>query len=262
MKPHIRSIPFLAIAMLVIVAARGAEPAPEMQPGTLRLLTDTKPADQATLDALAATRWAWYGAKNILGRGTDQFATFRVDKDKGLLIELTDRTWRSVNDRPANAPRYVDKQSTFPRTVRGPILWYDDHQQTFALVPGKAIVLNAVVPLGNGRWYYAARRTLGKQDVPPFRDEEMLFDFGADDPLRAETGKGVLHLRSGDNPPVKEDVQFKVTHTGRDGRIINVRGVNDRSLAEIQFPPEGKYGRLLDHPNLNSQVFTPARAGD
>jgi hypothetical protein len=87
----------------------------------------------------------------------------------------------------------------------------------------------------------------------------MLFDF-ADDPLKADAGKGTIRVRGGGGGQVRKDaVTFVLLRADQEGRTIRVASDdagNRARRAEIRFPPGGAYGLMLDRPSLNSRVFT------
>ena len=151
--------------------------------------------------------------------------------------------------------RFRDTKASLPATSEGPLLRIGDGQQTFALVPGKVLVLNALVPTGGGKWYYASRQTWAKgQEL----DEEMLLEF-ADDPMKKDEGGGTSQLCSSNGPNVlKEAVRFTLKRADKQGRLVTVTSADPKiraRVAEILFPPDGAYG-LAHGPNHNSTVYT------
>src|SRR5690349_19220841 len=185
---HAARLSLLTSCVLVLAAAcvlAATEPAsrPAGEAAGLRLLPKGGPQNASALKELTASRWVDASPKDILGRGIDTVLQFRKGDDQKLTVDRVTRTFRSVNERGGGAwgQKFDEKKETFPATVEGPLLRYGDEQQTFA-VTDKVLVLNALVPLGEGRWYYAARETWGKGE---HRDEEMLLEF-ADDPTKKD----------------------------------------------------------------------------
>jgi hypothetical protein len=228
----------------------------------LRLLPQVGKADAPVPKALIASRWVEARPKDILGRGTDTVLQFRQGEDQKLTVDRATRTFRSVNDRAGGGlgRNFDEKKESFPATLDGPLLRYGDEQQTF-VVTDKVLVVNALVPLGEGKWYYTARQSWGNGG---HRDEEMLLEF-ADDPTKKDEGAGTIQLTSSNGPAVlKEEVRFKLQRAGKDGRLVLVESADPQiraRRAEILFPAGDAYGLVLDRPNLNSRVFTAEAVG-
>lgn len=264
---HTARLPILTSFVLIFAAACGlaaTEPAsrPAAEAAGLRLAPKGGPRDGSVLKKLTASRWVNASPKDILGRGIDTILQFHTGDDQKLTVDRVTRTFRSVNDRAGGGfgQNFVEKKETLPATAEGPLLRYGDEQQTFA-VTDKELVLNALVPLGEGRWYYAARETWGKGE---HRDEEMLLEF-ADDPTKKDAGGGAIQLTSSNGPAIlKEEVRFTLVRADKQGRLIKVESADPQNRgrrAEILFPPDGAYGLVLDRPNLNSRVFTAEADG-
>jgi DNA-binding beta-propeller fold protein YncE len=213
--------------------------------------------DGPKAQALAGTCWIHPAARNILGQGIDQILAFRRDKAGALLVDVTARHWFSVNER-RNFP-FEEKTTPYPCTIDGPILRYREQRQTVALSPGKAFVLNALVPLGNGRWYWAARRVWGEGE---HRDEEMLYEFTGD-PIKEPQGKGTLQLHSGETAS-KFGIIFKLARDDHAGRRIEVTAddENHARWGSILFPPDANYALLMSGSSKDSVVYVPAKADE
>lgn len=264
---RVRVVNSIALLALALVAGAAQPPEPATQPAearaSLRLLPKTKGDGRGQVDALVAQAWINGGMRDILGRGSDTVLAFRRDGEQKLVLDRVTRRYRSVNDGGAGkwGERFDEKKQTDPAEVDGPVLRVGEQQQTFVVVPGKELVLNALVPI-DGKWYYAARQLWGKGE---HRDEEVLLDF-ADDPLKANTGKGTIRMCNGNQGRVLEDkVTFTLLRADKQGRMIRVVSDDPQSRArwaEILFAPDRKYGLMLDKPNLNSLVFTAAGKGE
>lgn len=253
-------IPIFAVSCISVVLAADP-PAKTESPktGTLRLLQASAAAGDETVKALTGSTWLNAGLKDILGRGVDEKVTFQKDEKGNIIVEIETQKYHSVNERnaaQANAPRFDESKSNFPCTVEEHVLRYGDQQQTFVLLPHKELVLNALVPLGEAKWYYASRTIYGKAQ-PGFRDEEMLFNF-ANDPLRHEQGAGTLQIRSGnDGKIVDKKITFSVERSDKNGRLVNVIADDEHKAhwARILFPPEAEYGRMLDATGNKSKIY-------
>jgi hypothetical protein len=258
---RVRLVITLALLASAMVAGAAQPAGPATRPAeasvSLRLVPKTKGDGREQVDALVAQSWVDAGLRDILGRGRDTVLAFRRDGEQKLLLDRVTRTYRSVNDGAGGkwGERFDEKKQTDAAEVDGPVLRIGEQQQTFVVVAGKVLVLNALVPI-EGKWYYAARQVWGKGE---HRNEEVLLDF-ADDPLKADTGKGTIQMCNGKQGRVLEDkVTFTLLRADKQGRMVRVVSDDPQSRArwaEILLAPDGKYGLMLDKPNLNSRVFT------
>jgi hypothetical protein len=221
---------------------------PKDNPKTKLVLAGDQPAGAETVDALVSNSWAQRGTKNILGQGVDEILTFKKTDKGELSVEQTTRKFRSVNERaPAGAPPvapYTETKTTLPAEVDRSVLRYGDRRQSFVLVPKERLILNALVPLGEGKWYYASQR------------EEMLFTFAAD-PVQKEHGDGTLQVCSDGGKVHTIKITFDLASSS--GRIIRVVADTEQKAvwAEIQFDAAGKYGLMIGRVDQKSQVLTP-----
>ena len=217
----------------------------------LRLLPKVEANDSEISKSLADARWVKRSLKNILGAGSDVILEFHQDDNGKLSVQRTIRTYRSVNDK---GPRVEDKTETLDAAVAGPILRIGELRQTFVVVPGKELVLRALVPLGDGKWYFTASQVWYKAGQ---HDVEMLIDF-ADDPLTKDQGTGTIQQYDSHGDHVlKEAVQFSLKEKQKWGRNVEVLAAGNGSRrVQILFTPGGLYGRVLDQVDGNSEVFS------
>lgn len=208
-----------------------------------------QPAVAGTVDALVWRSWALSGMKNILGAGVDEILAFKKNDKGELSVEETMRKFRSVNERaaagaPPLAP-YTETKSNWPAEVDRSVIRFGERRMSYVLVPKERLILNALVPLGEGKWYYASER------------EEMLFTFAAD-PVQKEQGEGTLQVCSGDAGKVYT-TKIKFDLASSSGRIIRVVADTQQKAvwAEIQFDAGGKYGLMTGRVDAKSQVLTP-----
>ena len=176
--------------------------APKKTTGQLRLLEAAGPVGRKTEPALAGTSWVWPGTRKHTGEGFGRLLIFEGQRDGDQLIVRRG----SISYSKVGFPRRNLQTSlvSLPCRIRGPVLFIGDEAHTFVLTK-QSLILDAVVPLGAGRWYYAytERRNGGK-----IRWREYLYEF-EDDPFEQDKGRAVVHGRIG-GKVVRSGASFSV----------------------------------------------------
>lgn len=176
--------------------------APKKTPPQLRLLEAAGPVERKTERALAGTSWVWPGTQKHTGEAFGRLLIFEGQRDGDQLIARRG----SISYSKSGFPRRNLQTSlvSLPCRIRGPVLFIGDEAHTFVLTK-QSLVLDAVVPLGAGRWYYAhAERLRGGK----IRWTEYLYEF-EDDPFEQNKGRAVVHRRIGEEV-VRSGASFSV----------------------------------------------------
>lgn len=228
----------------------------------LKLTPSAAAPDNSVMEGLTANAWLLPGPVNIKGDGFEKSLFFTKTPRGGLEAESVVHYVKGFgrNDTPANVR---DRTETNDCQIRGPILWIGGRPQTFALVKGEALVINALVPAdkepGKSRWYYVASE---RKDGRIFDVEEYVFDF-TDDPMNHDAGKVAVTARIGEFPPKSQDMRFSLTRADKVMRYLQIdldtpNGPAHR--ARIALVPGKEYGLMLDNPNLDTVIWTAVPA--
>lgn len=138
---------------------------------------------------LPGTAWVQHHPRNILGNGVGYAIRFpdAVGESRRPELHFTTKSYPSVNDRDAGI---VETTHQLPLVVEGSILQYGGLVKTAFVDPGKSLVLDAAVRVGERKWYQLSSRVLDKADGRKKNVEftEYLFEF-EDDPLELAEGK-------------------------------------------------------------------------
>ncbi|HWE95979.1 MAG TPA: hypothetical protein VG269_18595 [Tepidisphaeraceae bacterium] len=232
---------------------------PDASPFTVALLPYSAMKNGAP-DGLAGSAWLAAMPRNILGAGAETHIRFKEAADRTLRMESETLQFRSFQDKQ---PLVLNRHDE-PCRIAGPVLHSGDQQQTFVLIPGQTLALNALVPVGDGQWYYCARMVYGENPADPaqprWRDEEMMITF-ADDPLTHDAGNGSIRIRSGTPKILEDKVRFTLDKADPFGRQITIQstGATAAKWAQILIPPDGRYGILEDAPNSGTRLYAPAQ---
>jgi hypothetical protein len=257
---HLRTAScFLACSMALLVsgalwnsviAAPASQPMADAGEPALLLAPPAAAPDEATVKSLADGMWELQGPMNILGAGGVETLQFARSPDGVLQVTHTYHRNPGVNARDKVIP---DRTETSRCNVAGVVLAYGQERQSFVVLKNDALVLNALVPLGKGKWYYTSR--LPGNPGQPGAQEEYLFDFG-DDPCQLDNGDATLQIRQNNFPAKGFRVRFALTSAGAGCRYFDV--LNDdgnNRLTGIGVRTDGAYGLMLDNPGLNTKVF-------
>jgi len=229
-------------------------------PVELKLAPSAAAPDDSILAAVCANAWTWHGLVNILGEGSTQTLRFTRQPGGGMKLESDNQRVTGFKEQKKADGIPPGIVGTTTCDVQGPVLRCDGRPQTFVVVEGKLLVMNALAPAGERTWYYAAAESDKQGKVAHV--EEYLFNF-ADDPLKADAGKGSMRVRIGDYPPKADDFQFKLTTAANGVRYFQIEtdGPNGRAVrTRIGLAAGGDYGLMLDNLNLDSKIFSAISA--
>ena len=227
---------------------------PEKVASKLDLAPAVSAPDKELLIALTKADWVAAGPVNILGDGSVETLHFASNSHGGLSLETTITRQKGFGHGAGGNP--AGRTQSEPCEIVGPVLWRPGQPSSFVVVKGHRLILNALAPVGERRWYYVAgeRDSAGKSLLR----EEYLFEF-ADDPLKHDMGKGNMRVKVGVFAAKTEEFEFSLTRADKDLRVvqIDVRGPNGVShRARISFSVDGLYGLMTDNSNVNSRIFT------
>ena len=246
----------VVVLILITLTGLGAGPQPTTKPAEieLKLIPSKDPPPAQTIDNLIAHPWTSAGPMDILGHQLIERLRFSRDTDGTIMAETSSISFKGFADRNQGSER----KQTHRCQISGPVMRFGGQVQTF-VVHDKELVVNAVAPAGDGKWYYAA--SLG--DIHGGRlVEEYLFSF-SDDPLKKDAGKVQIRARINDSDHKTDDAHFVLTRAYQDRRSIKVQvdgPLGPATRAEITFDRDGAYGLMEHTPNLNSKIFRADRA--
>ena len=228
----------------------------------LTLAPEAGANDGAAIAALTANEWVAAGPVNILGAGNSRSLRFtRADGKLRALSVLHSLRSFAEPQQTGGATKPTDATQADVCRIEGPVLWLGVRPQTFTVTRDRRLVLNAVVAMGKGRWYYAGSERMGNGQA--VRVEEYEFNF-IDDPMKRDAGRGSMKSRIGDFPPKAEDMRFTLDRDDHGSRLIQIdvdgpSGVAHR--ARLGLDASGRYALMLDNANLDSVIFSPPEQG-
>ncbi|MBI3864043.1 MAG: hypothetical protein HY290_19335, partial [Planctomycetia bacterium] len=178
---------------------------------------------------LVGTAWEQRGRRDILGRGTDQFIRFPFPSAKHGPLEIL---FKTVVHHSANTHiRTTDTTKTYPLAIDGTILEYNGLIHTAFVSKEKKFIPDAVIRVGDRKWYTASSRSLvpAEGGAESIEMTERLFEFD-DDPVKQRNGRLTLHqhVRKMDEPA------GEITHTPTNFALFRHSG-DDSQPYEVQI---------------------------
>jgi len=237
------------------VAAPTSQPAVDAVEPPLVLAPPAGAPEEAAVISLADRIWELHGMMNILGAQSVETLQFARSSDGSLQVTRTFHRNPGVNAGDKVIP---DQTATSRCDIAGVVLTRGQERQSFVVLKNEALVLNALVPLGKGKWYYTSR--LPGNPGRPGAHEEYLFDF-RDDPCKVDKGEATVQIRQNDFPPKAFKVHFVLTTAGAGCRYFDMRNdEGNNRLTRIGIRTEGAYGLMMDNLDLNTKVFQAVAA--
>ena len=206
---------------------------------------------------LVKSKWVFSSVRDILGRGSDTVFQFSaLPGTEQFLVEKIVRGFPSVNDKSRTIAETVTKAYA---SIEGCVLKIGVEAHSFVIIPGKSLLMDAVVPLSPTQWYYANVQTIpASGGRPEWQDHlEYIFEF-SQDPMQRDHGEAVV-FRFFRGEKVGGPAQFTVEPDKAWREFKHVRFSGDKVVTEFYMSDSGAYG-LWQEINKRTTIYAPPAA--